>query len=240
MKKKQTISKKFLWIVFCSLFIHYYYMGYEGNFTEMFRIIYGYVEFKGNSFMSTLIQWILPQILLICLWGDYVEGDLIRHWTYIRTRTNHMAGYLFKTYARLFSFIVISCSIFFFMTIMLTMSQTSKIVIGWNEVYQMLVYLLYVFLMIMLVNTVSIGIQAIYAASIIIGIQVLLVTIIKSIFHSAILTKIYSMLPISMALSYYFDKFSNFEKVRLLFIGIGAIGITFILNVMILKRKEIL
>lgn len=55
-------------------------------FEELFDAVYGYVDFsRYDALAISSAKWMLPQMVLFLVWGDYIETNLIGCLDYIRT-----------------------------------------------------------------------------------------------------------------------------------------------------------
>ncbi|MGM9974584.1 MAG: hypothetical protein ACI33K_11155, partial [Clostridiaceae bacterium] len=69
MNKKLIIA--ILSTIVIGLLIHYTME--TASFGELLSITYGYISFKDYSSLTiTFIKWIIPQLLLIYFWGNYL------------------------------------------------------------------------------------------------------------------------------------------------------------------------
>lgn len=62
----------------------------EADATELFQRTFNYLELKDyEGFVSSLIPWFLPQIIILLFCGNYIEENLMKESTMILTRTEN-------------------------------------------------------------------------------------------------------------------------------------------------------
>ena len=206
------------------------------NFPVFFNMAFGYVSFDSYEWlMASTIKWIMPQFALLFFWGDYIEDRLVHHLNYILTRTNHLARYVWSVYLKLLAIVVVACVMLYLAAAIVASSQFEHLTLSFSILWNMMTYLLYLYLILLFINVMSISIKAIYSVLIVIGGQLVSLTTTKLIFDGKLPSSLYPFAPTSNVLFSY-----NQGKLYPAFLLGAAILIVFILNLTLLRRKEVL
>lgn len=216
-------------------------IAYTTDFQELFKFTYGYIDFKDYpSIISSIIKWIIPQLVMIFFWGDYLEENLLNQLKYILTRTGKVDKYIVSTYLKLLSIVLITCAFLYTSTFIVTVVQGNNLNIDTYIIKSMAVYFMYMFLIIVMVNTLSIFVQAAYAVFIVLGTETVFLIITKLIFDGLISEKLYRLLPTSTILFYSNNNLMEWGAIyELLYLSL-LITVAIFLNILFLKNKEVL
>lgn len=206
------------------------------DFSKYFSVTFGYINFNNvTSLITSIMKWILPQFILMFFWGDYLEYRLINHLNYILTRTNKVAKYLKMVYLELLAVTILACVILYIVTIAVAGVTLGQLSFSFSILENMFTYMIYLYMMLLLVNMISIFVKAIYGVFIVMGIQTIFLVITKYILDGVVSENLYRLLPTSSVLFYYNS--GSLAVALLLMLLVFAI---YLFNVIFLRKKEVL
>lgn len=153
MKNRSTAGRSMICIVV--LIIEIFRIRYVQAFGEVFRNIYWSVDFRNsNRLFQSIMLLLLPQILVLVLWGDYFEEMIYGNASVLLPRMKNVRGLLRKFFIELickvgitlFLFNIIICGVCFFRGIS---------TFGKEDIVNLVIYILYMVVFLVFINVVS-------------------------------------------------------------------------------------
>lgn len=208
------------------------------SFSDVFAMTYGYVSLSDSpSMFITALKWMTPQLLLLLFWGNYQEEQIGRYFLYIRVRTNRMARHLFLINLRLLFVTIAACLAWILMTGLQMYRWKVPLDIDGYFLQQVVLYLLYQYLILLAVNLISGFTKAIYGMSLIIGVELLSFEFLVMIQNGTLAESIGQWLPAFWPLFYYQEDTAMLTAP--IFILLAGVILMFFLNERRMKRKEV-
>lgn len=207
------------------------------SFSQAFCTVYGYVSFSDSmAVLITGLKWMLPQILLLLFWGNMQEEQLGRYFPYIRVRTSRLARYLACLDGKLLLFTGGTCVIWALITMCHVWRCQLPLGLGGEVMLKFLVYFLYQFFILLIVNLISGFTKAIYGMGFVIGIEFVGLELLRLVQEGALPEALWKWIPVSWTLFYY-ETDSSFLLVQILLLLAGSAAI-FLLNEKQIRKKE--
>lgn len=118
--------------------------------------IYGNIDLLNLNYIAKIILWILPQIIIVKYLGNFFEENLLNNTSVIFTRTSKISYFLAKNIFNLFINLLIICLIQVICIIIISM--ITKVSVSINFITFLIIFrmILYYFLMLLIINGLSI------------------------------------------------------------------------------------
>ncbi|WP_027400525.1 hypothetical protein [Anaerovorax odorimutans] len=226
----------------CTGFITYMFYNIGGfSFFDIFNKTYGYIGLKDyNLLFVTLLKWILPQLTIILFWGNYLENNFVGNAELILTRTKDVKKYVVSFSLELFVAVIVMSAVYYMVILIISVFSYGIPVISAKAWINMLLYFLYLYGIVLIVNLFSLFMRAAYSVFVIMVIQIFFLGIVKLIYDGLIDMSVYKLLPISSVLFYLNENEFSINKGYSVFYLVFLIVILIYLTVKVLRHKEIL
>ena len=162
------------------------------------RWIFGYIGFGNrNLFFSSLARFLLPQIGLLLLWGNYMHENVVTNYELIFTRTRKSYKVLWKYIVQLL--IKVTMTVILLETVLCLIYRLKGCNIDSlaDICLDLGLYCVYMDCLIMTVNIISLAVRNIFSVIITLVIQLLLIEETYHLMQGDGIPKIYYLLPTS-------------------------------------------
>lgn len=168
-----------LYIILMSLFIGWYQTRYLEGLASEYKSMkwfvlcsYGYLDAYSIKYVFPVFIWILSQLYLVYLLGNFIYQDVYKNAVYIFTRTNHRTLWFFSNISWLFIYVLFYYCIHFFINILMAIvkgftlqNYQDLIVIGLTFLLQVFVS----YLLVLMINVFTLLFQNTYAYVVVIA-----------------------------------------------------------------------
>lgn len=211
----------------------------ERSLDYIMRWIFGYIGFNNrNLFFSSLARFLLPQIGLLLLWGNYIHENVVTNYELIFTRTRKSYKVLWKYIVQLIMKVtmtvlfleIVLCCVYLFKGCNIDSLADICLDLG--------LYCVYMNFLIMAVNVISLAVQNIFSVIVTLVIQLLLIEETYHLLQGESIPSIYYILPTSPIM--LINNMGLGHGIKLIW-GIYLAGITifcFIMGCQYTSRKE--
>jgi len=218
-----------------------FYQIADHNMNFVIGRVFGYVAFENyNLFLSSIIMFLLPQLGILLIWGNYFDENIVENSDIIFTRTRIAARIVWKYILELHIGV----------TIMTAALEISICTVYWLKGYQaddlyrlladLLVYIAYMNLLAVIVNVLSLVIKIMSSILATLSLQLVALQCIYMMQNSPSLKEIYYALPTSAVLMYWNQSIScQVKSIWIAYICI-IILLVEIMGCMAIKKKEFL
>lgn len=211
------------------------------DFADFYNKTYGYIGLKDYTLLFvTLLKWILPQLAMILFWGNYLENNFVENAEMILTRTKNVRRYVVCFSMELFIAVMVMCAIYDMIIFIISCFSFGFHAVSTEAWINMLIYFLYLYGVALSVNLLSIFTKAAYGVFAVMGVQVLFLAIIKSIYDGLLERSLYGFIPVSHVLFYLNEKMFSIDQAYSVFYLISLIVIIIGSTIVVLKRREVL
>lgn len=203
------------------------------------RWIFGYVGFGSRSlFFSSLLRYLLPQIGILLLWGNYIHENVVMNYDLIFTRTRKSYKVLWKYMAQLL--LKVTITVIFLETFLCLVYLLKGCAIDSlaDICLDLGLYCIYIDCLITAVNVISLAVRNIFNVIAILIIQLLLIEVTYHLLQGEFIPRIYYILPTSPVM--LINNMELGRGIKLMW-AIYLIGITvfcFALGCQYTSRKE--
>ena len=198
---------------------------------DMYRRIFGYIYFGNyHLFLSSIIKFLLPQLGVLVIYGNYFEHKIIQNSSIIFSRTRKIYKIILRyTMELILGVSMMLIALYGFVGIRYVCSGYQVVHMG-VLVLDLLLYLMYINMILVVINVLSLIIDTIYSVSLILVLQLLGLQCIYFLKSSTQLEQLYYFIPTSVPLLESNVGMSNDIKViwLLYLIGIASMSIAII------------
>lgn len=153
MKNRSIAGRSIIGIVI--LIIELFRIRYVQDFGEVFRNAYWFVDFRNsNRLFQSIVLLMLPQILVLVLWGDYFEEMIYGNASVLLPRMRNVGGLLRKFFIELIG--KVGITLLLFSTIISGFCVFRGISeYGKEDIVNLGLYILYMVVFLVFINVVS-------------------------------------------------------------------------------------
>ena len=211
----------------------------QSSLDDVMRWIFGCIAFGNRSvFISSIIRFLLPQVGLLLLWGNYIHENVVVNYELIFTRTRKSYKVLGKYIVRLF--FMVTGTVFSLEVILLGIYLLKGCLIdSWFDLMLDLgLYCVYMDGVIIAVNILSLAIRNIFSVILTLVFQLIMFEATYQLMQESFLSSIYYFMPTSPVM--LVNNVGLGRGLKLIW-GICLIGIAvlwFILGCQYTSRKE--
>jgi len=203
--------------------------------------VFGYIAINNyNIFLRSLITFMLPQIAVALIWGNYFDDCILGNANVIFTRTRQVGKILQKYTIEL----ALGVST---MTAMLMGGLSTVYFLKGYHVYDArmmiencILYLIYMNLFIMVINFISLSINVMYSVLFVFIIQLGFLQCIYMIQKEVLAPSLYYFLPASPSIMFLNGGINQGIKLIWMIYMIGLMFIVHLIGCMVMKKKEFL
>ena len=203
------------------------------------RWIFGYIGFGSRSlFFSSLARFLLPQIGLLLLWGNYIHENVVTNYELIFTRTRKSYKVLRKYIAQLFLKVTVTVLFLEAVLFLIYLLKGCGIDSLTDLCLDLGLYCVYMDCLIIAVNVISLAVRNIFSVIMTLVAQLFLIEGTYQLLQGESIPPIYYILPTSPVM--LINNVGLGHSIKLTW-GICLIGITvfwFILGCQYTSRKE--
>lgn len=212
---EKNILKKVLFGIVLAVFLSIYGIGIVKAFNyksleALFLLTYGNLNIYDIKYVIPALVWILPQIYLTYVLGDYISNHLNRNAVYIFTRTDKRRKWLLSRVLNLFAFTVIYYVAQFLIVYLIGSAYGLAIAnqnVGMSTIlseFMLLILLSYLF--VLTINIMSLAINVTYSYLIVTAVSIISVFITGFIeLFGGIGGKLIKLLPTSQGVITWHD-----------------------------------
>lgn len=153
MKNRSTAGRRMIGIMV--LIIELFRIRYVQDFGEVFRNTYWFVDFRNsNRLFQSIMLLMLPQILVLVLWGDYFEEMIYGNASVLLPRMRNVRKLLRKFFIELIC--KVGITLLLFSTIISGLCVFRGIsTFGKEDIVNLVMYILYMVVFLVFINVVS-------------------------------------------------------------------------------------
>jgi hypothetical protein len=203
------------------------------------RWIFGYIGFDNRHlFFSSLSRFLLPQIALLLLWGNYIHENVVTNYELIFTRTRKSYKVLWKYIVQLMIKVTMTVLFLEIVLCFVYMIKGCRIDSLADICLDLGLYCVYMDCLIMTVNVISLAVRNIFSVIITLVIQLLLVEGTYHLLQGGAIPLMYYILPTSPIM--LMNNMGLGHGIKLAW-GIYLVGITvfwFIMGCQYTSQKE--
>lgn len=210
----------------------------EADLAELFRRTFNYLEVKNyEGFASSLVLWFLPQITILLFCGNYIEENLINGAAMLLSRTRKLGKIILIYSTEVVLLTSAGCCAIWLAWYMFAVPISGGY--GFPNGFELLSYLLYICLVVLAANWLTLFMSSAYAVLVVIGVQLVQLEVVKTIIDGVLPKELYMFLPVSPALFSLNYNIFNINLVGSYLYLVGMIGIILASSLIVLKKKEI-
>ena len=203
------------------------------------RWIFGYIGFNNrNLFFASLARFLLPQIGILLLWGNYIHENVVTNYELIFTRTRKSYKVLWKYIVKLLVKVTMTVLFLELVLCFVYLLKGCSIDRLAGLCLDLGLYCIYMDCLIMVVNVISLAVRNIFSVIITLVIQLLLIEETYHLLQGESIPSIYYILPTSPIM--LINNMGLGHGIKLTW-GIYLVGITvfcFIMGCQYTSRKE--
>lgn len=206
---------------------------------DIMRYIFGYISFYNrNIFLASIIKFILPQIGIFLLWGNYIRENVVVNYELIFTRTRKSSMVLWKYMVQLVMKVSITV---IFMEVLLYVIYFLKgyYIESFSAICLDLgLYCIYMLCLLGVTNIISLGVPNIFSTVIVLIIEFIFLEITYHLLQNEDIPQVYFFLPTSSVM--LVNNVGTGYVIKLLWAVylIGIFGLCFIFGCWYTNRKE--
>lgn len=218
--------------IICITFLESFQMlSDSSDLGDMFRRIFGYIYFGNyNLFLSSIIRFLLPQLGVLVIYGNYFEHKVIQNSTIIFSRTRKVYKIIFQYTLELFLGVSVMLIVLYGLVGIRYVCSGYRVVHIGALGLDLLLYLMYMNMILVVTNVLSLIVDTIYSVSLILVLQLLGLQFIYFLKSSMQLEQLYYFIPTSTSLLESNVGISNDIKLiwLLYLLGISSMSIAII------------
>lgn len=239
-RKKLKIDKSILFLICSFLYnmILVYLYKSSADINSLIINIYSNIDLLDVTYITKIIFWLLPQLVVIMYTGNIFEDELLENSTIIFTRTNKRSSMLLKSTVNILVNIVIIFTIQIIFIIISSKIIRFDINFNFEMVLTVIRIMLYYFLISLIVNGFSILSKSIHGVYIVLIAQISMIYLANMLLN--INEKIINYMPTSIGIMSTNDIGVGLNNAQALIYAMVVISIVLIVLVMIFRRKEII
>lgn len=206
---------------------------------EVVKIVFGYVNFNNsNVFLISIIKFLLPQIGIFIIWGNYFDENILKNETIIFIRTRKTRKIIWNYMLELIYGVCI-------MTILLELGVYIVYMLKGYQVGSMkelfvdlVLYALFEVFAVFLMNILSLIMKIMYGVIVVLFLQATWLESIYAIQDNTSLEKLYYIIPSSSVMLYKNQGVGDEYKIFWCVYLLCMIGLLFVCGCIVMKRKE--
>lgn len=160
--------------------------------------ILGNIEFGSrNLFLASLVRFLIPQIGILFLWGNYLHENVVKNYELIFTRTRKSGKVLTKYVTELLMRVTGSV-LFLEIGILIVYSMKGCTIDSMqNFLFELFIYCIYTVSLVLVVNMISLATKSIYGILIIFAVQLFQIEVMYHLLQNETVSKVYYLFPAS-------------------------------------------
>lgn len=235
----KNIKKFFLLSLFFILYNLIGFILYGNNIAEFNDLIiyfYGYVNLWDTKSIINIIFWLLPQIIIITMYGNLIEKSLLKNASVIFTRTNNRTKFILKILIFLLNKIALFYLSQMILSIVICILFKIKIIINIETAIMIIQIILYTFFSLITINILSIIFTATIGVYIEISLKLCMIYIISLLINTN--SMIIKYIPTGNALLILSSVCSLINNKLAVLNLLYGIVIEIVICILIMKKKE--
>lgn len=233
MKNKSIMKRVGVWLFV--MVIELLRVRHVNDCGEAFFKTFWFVDFKNsNRFLQSLFLIMLPQVLLMFFWGDYFEEMIYQNASILLPRVKNVAKIMKKFYVKLIVNII-ACLGLWGGLICVFCAVNGTFAIDMQDVLNLLLYILYMIHLLLFMNFISVIEYSIIGTMVGVLVQTSSLMFISILFEHGV-DKL-TWMPAYIFLLCQRENMVTQKLIEMVYL-LFLIGLFFVMNCFVMKRKE--
>lgn len=208
---------------------------------EMIGYVFGYIAIGNyNVFLRSLITFMLPQIAILLIWGNYFDDCILGNANIIFTRTRQVSKVLLKFTMELILGVSITVILLIGGLSIIYFMKGYRVYAVIETIENCVLYMIYINLLVITVNLISLSINVMYSVLSVFTIQLGFLHCIYMIKTEILSSNLYYVLPTASSMMFFNNEITNRIKIGWLIYMIALMLILYFISCAIVKKKEFL
>ena len=213
----------------------------ELDLNAVVRYVLTYVDFCNHKkFLTSIIKFLIPQIGVLLIWGNYFHENIVKNNNIIFTRTRKMERIIWRYIKELFLGVTVMTGVFELGICLIYLLKGNCSDNVGSLLVDLWIYNMYMNCILIITNLLALFIKEIYSILIILSIQLISLEMIYTLINKEVLNKVYYLIPTSSVLLSKNAEMGNSCKIGSGLYLLLLIMVTILLGCAMARKKEYL